>query len=57
MVNLVATYRSVNSVYIVLEYLAGGNLDEFIKRHKRTSLKDFIILDYLHQVTFLNIIN
>jgi len=43
-------YRSDRSLYIIMEYMKGGDLDVFLKQ-SRTPLRSRTILDYCQQIT------
>ncbi|KAI1718356.1 protein kinase domain-containing protein [Ditylenchus destructor] len=51
--NIVRIYeaqRSENCLYIILEFMEGGNLDVLIKEHKEEPFKDSVILSYSKQL-------
>jgi len=45
------TFLSKQSVYIVLEYLEGGDLDVLIRQHKEKPFKEKTIQSYCIQVS------
>uniref|UniRef100_A0A915DF96 non-specific serine/threonine protein kinase n=1 Tax=Ditylenchus dipsaci TaxID=166011 RepID=A0A915DF96_9BILA len=45
------TYRSARSIYMVLEYMEGGNLDALIKAREERSFSDQTVLSYCLQIS------
>lgn len=44
------SYISQRSVYIVMEYMSGGNLSELINKKEKRPLKDKIVINYTTQL-------
>jgi serine/threonine protein kinase len=49
-VRIFESYMSQRSLYIVLEYMAGGSLHDYIHRQEEKPFKDKLIINYAWQL-------